>query len=540
MKNLESFQQFGLGGAKLIASDNRRCVLYTRVSTAEQEDNTSLENQIQTCRRFAEKNGFEIIEEFGGKGESAKTGSARKEYERMLKFVRSKSNKIRYVVFYSYDRFSREGGKAIVDKEDLKKMGILIKSASMPIDTDSPMGSAMEDFQLLWGKLDNDVRRSKCIDGMISTLKKGKWCGMAPIGYRWDKNKGMLVVDEVKGPLIRKAFQWRHDEPGITSEEIRARLKKLGLDIPRQTMSKLFRNPIYCGLIAHSLTPGLVFQGQHEAILDHKIFLEVNEAIRGKNKSGWMVNEENIHLALKRFMMCDECGTPLTGYIVQKKGIHYYKCRKKGCGTNKNAESLDGLFLTELKNYHIENELIPLIQMEMREAAMEKIPAVLEEESQMQKSLTDIDATMKAMRKKLIVEGSITRTEHDEFAIPLNAEKTKIEKKLLEMREMSSNLLDQFENCIWVAAKLAVVWEKGGYRTRQIIQSMAFPNGMSYDKKNDAVRTEKVNDIVTRSSDLGPKLVENKSGRSHQKTTSSRWVPQTGIEPVLPFRATGF
>ena len=241
-----------------------------------------------------------------------------------------------------------------------------------------------------------------------------------------------------------------------------------------------------------------------------------------------MVNEENIHLALKRFMTCDGCGTPLTGYIVQKKGIHYYKCRKKGCGTNKNAKSLDDLFLTELQKYRIENDLVPLLELEMRETAIELIPAELKQESLIQKSLTEVEATLKDMRKKLVVEGSITRSEHDEFAIPMNAEKEKIEKELKKIREKSSNRFDQFENCIQFAANLAFIWEKGDYRTRQIIQIMAFPKGMSYDKKNDTVRTERINEVVGISSETAGILGQNKTGRSHVKTTSSRLVPQTG------------
>ena len=105
MTDLSIFKQFAIGGEQAAAEENNRCVIYTRVSTTHQEDNTSLSNQAESCLKFAERNGYQIVSEFGGKGESAKTGSARKEYERMMKFVRKKSNNIRFIVFYSYDRF---------------------------------------------------------------------------------------------------------------------------------------------------------------------------------------------------------------------------------------------------------------------------------------------------------------------------------------------------------------------------------------------------------------------------------------------------
>ena len=532
MKNLEQYQQFALGKEKLIASDNRRCVLYSRVSTTMQEDNTSLESQIQACRKFAEASGFEIVEEFGGKGESAKAGSSRKEYERMLKFVKSKANKIRYIVFYSYDRFSREGGKAIVAKEELKAMGILIKSATLNIDTESPIGSTMEDFQLLMGKLDNDTRRSKCMVGTIATLKKGKWCGTAPIGYRWDKNKGMLLIDEVKGSLVRRAFQWKNEQPEITNEEIRARLKNLGLDVPRQTMSALLSNPLYAGLITHSLIPDQVYQGLHEPIISPEIFTAINDQIAARNTSGWRVDEENNSIALKRFMLCEDCGTPLTGYIVQKKGIHYYKCRTKGCGVNKNASALDSLFLVELQKYEVKSNLVPFIERELRATMMDLNSTVKEDEARFQKSIDAIDTKLKGMREKLVVEGSITRAEHDEFAIPFLAEKEKIEKEFRIFKERSSNQYSELEAILQMIANLAFLWENGTYRNRQTIQIFAFPDGMVYNRKLDTVRTKKVNYIVSISSKMTAIMSQKEKGRGHQFGASSRWVAPAGIEPA--------
>jgi DNA invertase Pin-like site-specific DNA recombinase len=96
----------------------------------------------------------------------------------MLAFVRKKANQIDYIVFYDYSRFSREGGSAIVLKEELKdKHGIIIKSATMPINNEEVYGSGMEDQQLIWAKQENDIRRKRCVDGTKAKLRQGHWCG---------------------------------------------------------------------------------------------------------------------------------------------------------------------------------------------------------------------------------------------------------------------------------------------------------------------------------------------------------------------------
>ena len=327
MANLDAFQKFGLGLRKQTHEDNNRCVLYTRVSTKDQEDNTSLANQAKVCREYCLRNDLHIVKEFGGKSESAREGRARKEYENLLAFARKKSNNIKYIVFYSYDRFSRQGGKGIYDKDLLRKQGIFIKSATQPIDTESPTGSMMEDFQLLISKADNDLRRSKCVAGQIARLREGYWITRAPMGYKWDRNNRIVVIDEEKGPLVRKLFMMKYNDPSLTWEEIRMKMVKKGLRLSKQTVSNMIRNPFYCGMIANKLLEGEVVKGKHKALISKEVFLTIHEDKPKKSTLGWKNSEFNNHLPLKRFLHCGNCGQPLTGYIVKAKGIHYYKCK---------------------------------------------------------------------------------------------------------------------------------------------------------------------------------------------------------------------
>src|SRR5687767_6481645 len=106
MKQLEVYHQFGKGDLNKVARTNN-CVIYTRVSTKEQADsNMSLATQRKTCGQLAQKNGYTILGEFGGTYESAKNDE-RKEFNRMLQFVKKSKVKISYIIVYSVDRFSR-------------------------------------------------------------------------------------------------------------------------------------------------------------------------------------------------------------------------------------------------------------------------------------------------------------------------------------------------------------------------------------------------------------------------------------------------
>ena len=80
---------------------------------------------------------------FGGTYESAKSDE-RKEFTRMLKFVKASKEKISFILVYSLDRFSRTGDSAIFIASELKKTGVSIMAVTQPIDTNSHAGALQQ------------------------------------------------------------------------------------------------------------------------------------------------------------------------------------------------------------------------------------------------------------------------------------------------------------------------------------------------------------------------------------------------------------
>lgn len=87
------------------AARGKVAVIYTRVSTKEQaETNQSLETQLERCRAYADRHGYEVAGEFGGTYESAKNDE-RKEFQKMLDFVKKSRHKVGYILVYSTTAF---------------------------------------------------------------------------------------------------------------------------------------------------------------------------------------------------------------------------------------------------------------------------------------------------------------------------------------------------------------------------------------------------------------------------------------------------
>src|SRR5690242_14462409 len=154
MRTLDQFSQFGnymKGASKIVSINTKGAIIYTRVSSKEQaENNLSLDFQRKTIEDYAQKQGLPILGYFGGTYESAKT-DGRKEFLRMLDFIKKYKGKVSHILVYTLDRFSRTGGGAIKLAQDLReKYGVTVFAVTQPTDTSNPSGVLHQNIQLLF------------------------------------------------------------------------------------------------------------------------------------------------------------------------------------------------------------------------------------------------------------------------------------------------------------------------------------------------------------------------------------------------------
>ncbi len=524
MSNLDQFQSFAKQNTKKIASNNK-AVIYTRVSDVKQKENTSLESQKQLCEGFAEQNGYEVCAYFGGINESAKTDE-RKAYKEMLAYVKRK--KITNIIVYSLDRYSRTGGLAIATVENLKKKGIKVLSIAQNVDSDTPTGTFMQGFHLLYSRYDNDVKSTNTIRGMRHRLINGYFMGVAPLGYRNtrnEKNKPIIVHSD-QAPLVKKAFLWKANED-LTNVEIVERLRKLGLKIYKQRLSDMFRNPVYCGLISHSLIEGKVVKGIHQPIVSKEIFLKVNGINKHKSKH----NVKNENLPLKGFASCASCGSPLTGFIVKAKGIYYYKCKTNGCSCNRNSGILHQYFKEVLSIYQIDKKLVAPLKKQLHytleyfnKAEKDNLPVL-------KRNLKAINEKIEKMQERYVV-GEIEVDLYRKFKEKFTNEKEEIEREIQNSSSLSSNLDSYIEKALKLFSNLHKMWELSDYIGKQKLQKLLFPDGIVYHRKNDRVQTSKVNPVMELVSCISESLVKNKSGQKVDFTCLSASVSPIGFEPM--------
>ncbi len=532
--SLTIFEQFSKGRkSKEKSQSSFNSVIYTRVSTKEQADNNqSLETQLKACIQLAAQNKFAVLGKFGGTYESAKTDE-RKEFNKMLDFVRKSKEKISYIIVYSVDRFSRSGANAIYIANELKKEGISVLSVTQPTDTKTASGTFQQNIQFIFSQYDNDLRKEKCIAGTKERLLKGLWTTNYPMGYE-SNGKGKssdspLVINET-GKLLRKAFHWKAEQR-LTSKEIISKLAGYGLKLSPQQMSKVFRNPFYCGLIVHTSLDGQVVEGKHEKLVSRELFLKANDVL-SENSQHYKHQNENINLPLKRFVKCQECGTSFTGYLVKKKDLYYYKCNKIGCKCNRSAKALHRLFSNMLESYSIDTDLIPELEDSMISVFNELNRSAIENKSMLEKQLEEVESKIELLQEKFIL-GDIDKGLYEKFSLKYKAEKDTIIKETQKSGFDLSNLKNHIKAIVKLATNVHKMWELGSYSLKERVQYLLFPDGIYYDAKNDVYRTERVNEVFGLLRYLSDSYVEKNKRQETVKFDLSLLVVGTGIAPVF-------
>src|SRR5262250_1707785 len=121
------------------------CALYMRVSSKGRGQTT--DTQALALREYAQRRGFEIVEEYRHEGISGSKDS-RPALDRLMKDARAR--KFDVVIVARFDRFARSVSHLLRALEEFSHVGIDFVSLSESIDTSTPMGKMIFTVSVLW------------------------------------------------------------------------------------------------------------------------------------------------------------------------------------------------------------------------------------------------------------------------------------------------------------------------------------------------------------------------------------------------------
>jgi site-specific DNA recombinase len=491
------FKSFSKGKKKILF-ENDDCVIYTRVSGAKQMDGLSLETQLKGNQEYAKRHNLVIREYFGGTYESAQTDE-RKEFQRMIKYIKTSKHKISKILVYSLERFSRNENSIWLSGQ-LRKLGTEIVSVTQPIDTTNPAGIMQQKMLFLFGEFDNQLRRQKSMAGVKERLLKGEWCTKPPLGYDIVRSNGekKIILNE-RSKILKKMFQWKAEER-LPNEQIRKRLLTYNVNFNLRRIADILTNPFYCGIMVHKALEGDVLEGKHEKLITKNMFLTVN-GILNEKKLGLQTRKERKEIALKRFMKCETCLQPMRGYIANSCDTPYYKCNTPNCKCNRNAEEVHKGFDKLLLKHQVSVNYDKLIHQQLKATFSQMNASTEENQAAIKAKIADLSHKVERLEERYILE-EITGELYQKYKLKFETERDEIEAQIKKSKIEMSKLDDYIKYTMNLSINLRQMWASSDYTQRQELQNAFYPQGITYNRQKDECRSIEVNEFLEEVSDL--------------------------------------
>ena len=350
-----------------------RVAAYCRVSTDEDEQLNSFENQVDYYTRYINDNPvYDMAGIYADEGISGTNTKKRKEFLRMIADCEDK--KIDLIIVKSISRFARNTQDCLMYSRKLKNLGIGIIFEKENINTLDATGELL--FTILSSLAQDESRNisENCKWGIRSKFQNGiphintyKFMG-------FNKNEdGRLVINEKEAKLVRRIF--KDFLEGVNPEDIAKNLNEEG--VPgvsgepkwiRATIVGMLQQEKYMGdsilqkwyttdFLTHSLrkNTGQVDQyyvkNSHPAIIDKETWDAVQEEFERRRvfceeyhlaKYGY----RSKHVPLTGKVVCSHCGYAFARKSWSTRDIVYWVCKSDNCKGRIKEETLNRAFVT--------------------------------------------------------------------------------------------------------------------------------------------------------------------------------------------------
>ena len=513
----------------------KKAVLYTRVSTDEQADRGySLGVQKEQLEKYCEVHNIEILKHFVD-DHSAKSFD-RPQFKEFLHYAKANNKHIDYLLFVSWDRFSRNAPDAYEMLGKLKKWNIEAQAIMQPIDFSVPQNKIMLSIYLTLPEVDNDIRSEKVRSGMRGANKLGRWVRKAPIGYlnRRDEQNKPIIVPAQNSYLLREAFE--EIAKGVrTLNDIRIEMNQKGLKASKANFSRMVRNPVYAGKIlipAFGDEPDLIVEGLHEAIISEELFEAVQLIVSGRKKqlNKHSSIKEREELPLRGLLSCTKCGNHVTGSASKSrsgKKHYYYHCMK--CGKERyradlaNSE-METLLSTIQVEYEVEKLYNTILEKEMKGSVHHKAQNV----STASQELAKLEER-KSNLQKTFLAGQISASDYSELKPIIETQIMEAKAKLVASKEDQSGWTTDLRKKLAVIPNVLELYRNSGLQQKKEILCSIFVGKFSFS--NNEVRTPELDSVFRTILKYSGRFVEKKTGQTRYESCLSRLVIPLGFEP---------
>lgn len=421
--------------------EQKKVIIYNRVSTVMQEKKESLTEQTDECIKYCNDRNYMIVDIL----KDVKTGTSndRDGYKELKKHIQRKDFNL--LVVLEISRLGRTMKELLFFFDELNKQEIEFISIREPsFNTNTSDGKFLMNIRLSAIQFERDNTADRVIERLYFKASKGQWvAGNPPIGYKLVDKK--LVIDEEKASIVKGIFQ-----DFLNGKSLCSISEKYNFTWGSKRVKRIITNPTYKGYIRYSNRTSkgkkcrkepLLVKGLHEAIISEKDYDLAQELFKRIPRNS---NTKKITL-LNGLLKCKHCGSN----VIRMRGNSYNKNLYYGCNMNRLIYS-DKMFFREhefcpaatIKGSILEEAVIKALQDEINKLDFNTVKTSIDIEN----NKKIIDNKIKKFKNRLdrvyelYLDGEISKNKYLDEKHSLEEEINKLEDKNYDNKIKEKNI----------------------------------------------------------------------------------------------------
>lgn len=361
-------------------------LIYARISErgSSSEGETSIDMQLEYCRRYIAERQGEIVREVQDVYISGKSLN-RPGIRQVLTECRSGAADWDCLCVYSLSRLTRSPRDLykVIDVL-LDKNKRFISATEPEFDFTSITGEMLMGIISHVNQYVRKIGGKTTRDKMISIARQGL-CpyGLAPFGYKRGAHKdNRLYVDEPNAAIVRDVFDM-YTSPNYTTGDI---VKKYKGVLNKKRVLNILANPTYTGVISYA---GEIYPGKHEAIISKAQF-SAAKALRPVTPSEPRPKAYKYQYLLSGILRC-ECGCAMTPTSAKSGQYFYYTCINSDCRHRVSASKVEKEILEYLQTVRITPKVLKYAKKRIDEKRKETLIDAAPRLKEIEEALVIID-----------------------------------------------------------------------------------------------------------------------------------------------------
>jgi site-specific DNA recombinase len=324
-----------------------RVCLYTRISTDEENQPTSLASQHERLEAFCKvQEEWRIIAHH----EDRATGTKLDRPGLQAALDLARQGRIDQLLVYRIDRLSRKVRQLASIAEELDTLNVVLRSATEPFDTGSAAGRMMLQMLGVFAEFEHATIVDRVTSGIERRAREGRWPnGRIPFGYA--RNEQKQLIRRLGAAAIARR---------LVGEQAPAPSRGWQPNIVLWVLS----NEAYVGRVHWR---DQTFPGLHEPLIDQDTFDRAQALLKQRGEDLATRAASRAEFLLTGLVRCGRCRRAYIGMSAKGNGgtYHYYACSgrqklgRKSCdGERIPREKLETAILSQLTGIYRDGGLI--------------------------------------------------------------------------------------------------------------------------------------------------------------------------------------